>query len=459
MMSAATSAGGLLLWARAMLAQAASDGAQLNAADTMAGVLQALRVFRTNDCHAEVLECLVLAATWAVRMACSRSALACAVLACGHPLAGPGVQAAVLLPAVNALALRLRIDEAWAWYHRTRRELHTAHATPPLQAALHTGAAFLHLLSAERACGHGSVYAVDRPRARPGPVQVTEHLQKARRHADAGLAIAGVSHQRLQATKAQALALSGQGDEAFALLCDGLANAPADTVAHALSLARCEMVLGLAPHALARLRQALIDLMALHGRGGTSPSLALAQLQHDLHSSHLALGQAEQAAQHLLAYLSLFAQARAADRDLLTDLAHAMGRDPLADDNAATSYWQQPWLDQTASTLGLAAAAKAHEIVYTDPGSAMTPGSLAERCGVSLRTLQAQVRREYNLSIRELIRSRRMALAHELVSCTALPLNTLMTRLGYVSLAAFKRDFSREHGVQPAALRQALRAG
>ena len=80
--------------------------------------------------------------------------------------------------------------------------------------------------------------------------------------------------------------------------------------------------------------------------------------------------------------------------------------------------------------------------------------AIANRLGLSLRTLEGLFSRNLGLGPGAYFRRLRLEMAARLVRDTALPMQAIAVRCGFASQAAFSRAFRRQFGLSPSALRQ-----
>jgi AraC family transcriptional regulator of adaptative response / DNA-3-methyladenine glycosylase II len=102
------------------------------------------------------------------------------------------------------------------------------------------------------------------------------------------------------------------------------------------------------------------------------------------------------------------------------------------------------------------AAARIEAGALNDEGSLET---LARELGLSSRQLRRAVRQEFGVSPIELAQTRRLLLAKQLLTETALPLITVAHSSGFASVRRFNAHFRAHYGVSPSGLRKAAGTG
>ena len=76
------------------------------------------------------------------------------------------------------------------------------------------------------------------------------------------------------------------------------------------------------------------------------------------------------------------------------------------------------------------------------------PSAVAERCGISLRTVQRHFKKNYGTTLSEWLREFRLKLAYERLSAGE-SIKSVAYGLGYKQLSHFSRDFKRTFGSAP----------
>jgi AraC family transcriptional regulator of adaptative response / DNA-3-methyladenine glycosylase II len=102
------------------------------------------------------------------------------------------------------------------------------------------------------------------------------------------------------------------------------------------------------------------------------------------------------------------------------------------------------------------AAARIEAGALNDEGSLET---LARELGLSSRQLRRAVRQEFGVSPIELAQTRRLLLAKQLLTETALPLITVAHSSGFASVRRFNALFRAHYGMPPSSLRKAAGIG
>lgn len=93
------------------------------------------------------------------------------------------------------------------------------------------------------------------------------------------------------------------------------------------------------------------------------------------------------------------------------------------------------------------------------PSKGLTVASLAARAGVSVPTLERQIRKRFGATPRTFLAEIRLNEAARLLKETNLSVSEVADRVGYESAASFTRAFRRRHGVAPGEYRRKFRRG
>lgn len=95
-----------------------------------------------------------------------------------------------------------------------------------------------------------------------------------------------------------------------------------------------------------------------------------------------------------------------------------------------------------------------HELIEQQPANLPTTAELAKRFGLSVKTLNGAFMREYGMSVAQFIKEHRLALAHEQLVNSTLPIKEIAARLGYSQISNFSATFKSFYGYSPSTLRQ-----
>ncbi|MGY2008274.1 GlxA family transcriptional regulator [Nocardia gipuzkoensis] len=90
-------------------------------------------------------------------------------------------------------------------------------------------------------------------------------------------------------------------------------------------------------------------------------------------------------------------------------------------------------------------------------GEKITVLDLAERAGVSKRTLIRRFQEQVRMTPNEWLQTARVRKAQELLETTILTMECITDRTGFASVAAFRKVFRKTVGVTPQAYRRAFR--
>jgi transcriptional regulator GlxA family with amidase domain len=122
------------------------------------------------------------------------------------------------------------------------------------------------------------------------------------------------------------------------------------------------------------------------------------------------------------------------------------------------TYEEYRYLDGGQTPLADETVIEAQLWIDSNLAAQTTLPELAQRLGVSVRTLDRRFRLATGSSPRRYWQARRMRLAKELLEKTNLTIGEIAYRVGYTDAGFFARLFRRELAVHPLAYRQTVRA-
>lgn len=426
-------------------------------------LLLALRIFRSNGRDAEAVRCLVrlsdrytLEGVYLAAQIAGRSALDRAELRLEDRLA-------LLAPMSTALLYELRPQAAWALIDEVVGPRLDALRRLPGWAGVVRLRAVMHFVSALRAARLPSLFTMD---LAPGPrdeALVAHHLDECER----GLAeVARLRGPAAPPDRLPALcqALRGDGAAAAARLKDHPCEP--GTLADAIrlyDLGWCLRVGGDPQAALEWFDAArrIITAMPAHN--------AELMIEFDVAQAHTLLGNWEAASAAKDRFILCRSRLYVAELDAIEALRRALS---LAPESVAAPRPArvEPVVDGAGpaapppADLPLRRAeppylAQAERALMAQLPRRLGPKEVAERTGVSLRSLQQAAREYRHETFGELLRRRLMQEALRLMRDTNRSLRDIAARCGYPDGSSFGRDFKRVHGTTPGMHRALWRAG
>jgi AraC-like DNA-binding protein len=93
-------------------------------------------------------------------------------------------------------------------------------------------------------------------------------------------------------------------------------------------------------------------------------------------------------------------------------------------------------------------------LITNQPGNVPTTAALAKTLGMSVKTLNLAFVQDYGMTVAQFIREHRLALAHEQLTTSSLPIREIASRLGYSQMSNFSALFKSFYGYSPSTLRQ-----
>lgn len=427
-------------------------------------LLLALRIFRSNGRDAEALRCLVrlsdrftLEGAYLAAQIAGRSALDRAELRLEDRLA-------LLAPMSIALLYELRPQAAWALIDEVVGPRLDALRRLPGWAGVVRMRAVMHFVTALRAARVPSLFTMD---LAPGPrdeALVAHHLDECER----GLAeVARLRGPAAPPDRLPALcqALRGDGAAAAARL-EALPCEPG-TLVDAMRLydmGWCLRVGGDPQTALQWFDAArrIITAMPAHN--------AELMIEFDVAQAHTLLGNWEAASVAKDRFILCRSRLFVAELDAIEALRRAMSLTPESV-AAPRPARVEPVAEGTGSAappppadLPLRRAeppylAQAERALMAHLPRRLGPKEVAERTGVSLRSLQQAAREYRHETFGELLRRRLMHEALRLMRDTNRSLRDIAAHCGYPDGSSFGRDFKRVHGTTPGMHRALWSAG
>lgn len=95
-----------------------------------------------------------------------------------------------------------------------------------------------------------------------------------------------------------------------------------------------------------------------------------------------------------------------------------------------------------------------HDLIRQQPANLPTTAELAKRFGLSAKTLNGAFMREFGMSVAQFTKEHRLALAHDQIVNSTLPIREIAARLGYSQMSNFSAAFKSFYGYSPSTLRQ-----
>lgn len=431
-------------------------------------LLLALRIFRSNGRDADAVRCLVrlsdrynLEGLYLAAQIAGRSALDRAELRLEDRLA-------LLAPMSSALLYELRPQAAWALIDEVVGPRLDALQRLPGWAAVVRLRAVMHFVAALRAARLPSLFTMD---LAPGPrdeALVDQHLSQCER----GLAeVARLRGPAAPPDRLPALCLALRGDAAAAAARLQAHPCEPGTLADAMrlyDLGWCERVAGDARAALRWFDAArhIIAAMPAHN--------AELMIEFDVAQAHTLLGEWQAASLAKDRFILCRSRLFVAELDAIEALRRALrlGPEPVAAPRPArveaavepAGPMAAPVLAPAPVDLPLRRAeppylVQAERALMAQLPRRLGPREVAERTGVSLRTLQQAAREYRHETFGELLRRRLMHEALRLMRDTNRSLRDIAAHCGYPDSSSFGRDFKRVHGTTPGTHRALLGAG
>jgi AraC-like DNA-binding protein len=453
-----------LLKARYLLAADSIRNARRPMRALIDDLLLALRIFRSNGRDAEAVRCLVrlsdrynLEGVYLAAQIAGRSAL-------DRPELRLDDRLALLAPMTSALLYELRPQAAWALVDEVvSPRLEALQRLPGWADVLRLRAA-MHFVAALRAARLPSLFTMD---LAPGPSDealVAHHLD----HCERGLAeVARLRGPAAAPDRLRALCLALRGDTAAAVArLEGHPCEPG-TLADALrqyDLGWCLRVGGQPQAALPWFEAArgIIAAMPAHN--------AELMIEFDIAQAHTLLGNWEAASAAKDRFILSRSRLFVAELDAIEALRRALS---LAPESVAAP--RLPRVEPAGDGAGPVAApppvdlplrraeppylAQAERALMAHLPRRLGPKEVAERTGVSLRSLQQAAREYRHETFGDVLRGRLMQEALRLMRDTNRSLRDIAAHCGYPDGSSFGRDFKRVHGTTPGMHRALLGTG
>jgi AraC-like DNA-binding protein len=427
-------------------------------------LLLALRIFRSNGRDADAVRCLVrlsdrynLDGVYLAAQIAGRSALDRAELRLEDRLA-------LLAPMSSALLYELRPQAAWALIDEVVGPRLDALRRLPGWAGVVRLRAVMHFVAALRAARLPSLFTMDLAPGPRDPGLVDQHLTQC----EQGLAeVARLRGPTAPPDRLPALCLALRGNAAAAVARLEVHPCEPGTLADAMRLydmGWCERVAGDPRAALRWFDAARRVLAAMPAHN------AELMIEFDVAQAHTLLGDWEAASAAKDRFILCRSQLYVAELDAIEALRRALSLvpeavaaprparvEPAAEGSGPVTA--PPPVDLPLRRAEPPYLVQAERALMAQLPRRLGPKEVAERTGVSLRTLQQAAREYRHETFGDLLRRRLMHEALRLMRDTNRTLREIAAHCGYSDGSSFGRDFKRVNGTTPGTHRALLGAG
>lgn len=428
-------------------------------AEQSAALETAVLTFAANGRSREKSQCVAQLAYWYNLSGHEVSAVAAARWALRQPELPLEDRLALFLPVAMAYAHQLRLGDAWQAWERHFAADHARCRNPQLAGALRSALASLHFFSALRARRLPTVYSLDLAEGAPDEAAFERHMAQVEALLSGdGLpgSLTAVEEARQRDLRGMVCALRGD----LAGLERHLADPPGPPEPGNPRHGQVSRLynLGWAWRIAGRPERALPCLRAAQAQADAGSKLA-ARLPYDLSCTLGALGQAQAAHEELRAFLRLRSAAAAADLATLGRLQDLSVRAGAAAPGARSALPQARPAAAEVDPIRLQQSEppslqRLQRLLAEPGGLYLKPAEVAERLGISLRSLQAALQRYRGSSLVALQREQRLRQAAEHLRHTDRPIKDIAEQAGFADSAGFTHAFRRMLGLSPSQYRQ-----